>query len=161
MENAGWLPLEHADLPALGAIAARLHPGLPERPEVFAEKLRLFPGGCLKFTAGGAMAGYGLAHPWALGAAPRLDSFLGALPETPGCLYVHDVAVLPGARGLGASVNFMGRMERLARDGGLGALALVSVYGTAPLWERFGFAAAPGPELASYGPGAVYMVKKL
>lgn len=160
-KKAAWLPLAEGDLAALCAAAARLHPGLPERPEVFAEKLRLCPEGCRKLEAGGALAGYAIGHPWTLGSAPKLDAFLGALPAAPDCFYIHDVAVLPAARGLGAAAAYVDYAAGLARGRGLRALALVSVYGTAPLWARLGFAPAAGPGLASYGPGAVYMTRPL
>lgn len=104
----GWRTLTAEDLAGLCGIAGQAHAELPERAEVLAEKLRLFPEGCLKYLLGGRMAGYGLA-----------------------------------------------------RARGLAALALVSVYGTSTLWARFGFRPVPGPDLASYGPGAEYMVRKL
>lgn len=158
-----WLPLTDGDMDGVCAVAARLHPGLPERAEVLAEKLRLFPAGCRKLAAGGRLAGYGLAHPWTLGSAPKLDAFLGALPAAPDCLYLHDVAILPEARGRGAAGAYVEYLGRVAGELGLRRLALVSVYGTAPLWTRFGFApvSAGVPPLASYGPSAVYMVKTL
>ncbi len=157
-----WLPLEAGDMPAVLAIAGRLHPELPERLEVLAEKRRLFPAGCRKLVLDGAMAGYGLAHPWRLNAAPKLNSFLERLPANPECLYLHDVAVLPDARG-GAAGVYLACLEGLARELGLGRLALVSVYGTVPLWEKLGFktATAGAPPLPSYGPTAAYMVKQL
>jgi hypothetical protein len=41
---------------------------------------------------------------------------------------------------------------------------LISVYGTAPFWSRFGFvdetATANPAKLAPYGPGARYMVRR-
>lgn len=161
--TAEWHPLDAGDLDELCRIAAFAHPNLPERVEVFAEKLRLFPEGCRKFLLGGRMTGYGLSHPWALNAAPRLDAFLGPLPGDPGCLYLHDVALLPAARGRGAAHAFARHAEGLARDRGLRRLALVSVYGTARLWARMGFKAArpAGLDLAGYGPEAEYMVKEL
>lgn len=161
--TAEWHPLAAGDLDELCVIAAVAHPSLPERVEVFAEKLRLFPEGCLKFLLDGRMAGYGLSHPWALNAAPRLDAFLGPLPEAPGCFFIHDVALLPAARGRGAAHAFARHAEALARDLGLRRLALVSVYGTARLWARMGFRPArpAGLDLAGYGPDAEYMVKEL
>ena len=158
-----WLPLTDADIGEVFAAAARLHPGLPERAEVLAEKLRLFPAGCRKLAAAGRLAGYGLAHPWTLGSAPKLDAFLGALPAAPGCLYLHDVAILPEARGRGAAGAYVDYLGRVAGELGLRRLALVSVYGTAPLWEKLGFAAVPAgaPPLPSYGPSAAYMLKPL
>jgi hypothetical protein len=37
MSKPHWRPARASDLPAISAIAARIHPDLPERPEVFAE----------------------------------------------------------------------------------------------------------------------------
>lgn len=158
-----WIPLEPGDIAAVCAIAARLHPELPERPEVLAEKRRLFPEGCRKLMAGADMLGYGLAHPWRLNAAPKLDSFLEKLPAAPGCLYLHDVGILPEARGRRAAGAYVAYLEELARRLGLGHLALVSVYGTVPLWEKLGFktVSAGAPPLPSYGPTAAYMLKPL
>jgi len=161
--TAEWHPLGAGDLDELCAIAAFAHPDLPERVEVFAEKLRLFPEGCLKFLLGGRMAGYGLSHPWALNAVPRLDAFLGPLPAAPGCLFIHDVALLPAARGRGAAHAFARHAEALARDRGLRRLALVAGYGPARLWARLGFRPArpAGLDLSGYGQDAEYMVKEL
>jgi len=148
-------------MPAVLAIAGRLHPGLPERAEVFAEKLRLFPDGCRKLVSDGKLTGYGLAHPWLLSSAPKLDAFLEALPASPDCLYLHDAAVLPEGRGRGAARAYVQYLEALARSLGLGRLALVSVYGTVPLWEKLGFTvvSAGAPPTPSYGPSAAYMIK--
>lgn len=160
---AEWKALEPADIPALCAIAARLHPGLPERAEVFAEKLRLFPAGCRKLQLDGRLIGYALGHPWKLGTAPELDALMGALPAEPDCLYLHDVAILPEGRGGGAAGAYVSYLEVLARKLGLGHLALVSVYGTVPLWEKLGFrpVTAGAPPLLSYGPTAACMIKEL
>ena len=160
---ADWKPLESGDMPAVFAIAGRLHPGLPERLEVLAEKRRLFPDGCRRLLNGADMVGYGLAHPWRLNAAPKLDAFLEMLPASPDCLYLHDVAILPEGRGRGAAGSYVVYLESLARRQGLGHLALVSVYGTVPLWEKFGFKTvlAGAPPLPFYGPSAAYMLKAL
>ena len=42
IDTAGGIPGTLYDLTAIDAIGARVHPTLPERPEVFAEKLREF-----------------------------------------------------------------------------------------------------------------------
>ena len=163
MTNADWKPLEAGDIPAVFAIAGRLHPELPERLEVLAEKRRLFPDGCRKLVAGGAVVGYGLAHPWRLNAAPKLNAFMERLPAAPDCLYLHDMAVLPEARGRGAAGAYVVYLEGLARRLGLKHLALVSVYGTVPLWEKLGFKthSAGAPPLPSYGPTAAYMLRNI
>lgn len=150
------------DLPEVMHIAGELHAGLPERPEVLAEKIRLAPGACCKLVRAGHCAGYGLAHPWRLEAIPPLDTFLGQLPAPAECLYVHDIAILPSARGAGASAAYLARLKQSAHASALPALALTSVYGTAALWRRFGFLERSSPalteKLRSYGPSAVYMV---
>lgn len=165
MSKPHWRPAHPSDLPAIGAIAARIHPDLPEGPEVLAEKMRLYPDGCRVLVAGGEIAGYGLAHPWKQHQIPPLDFFLERLPEDADCLYVHDIAVLPDRRG-GVARAYMTAIAELARASGIATLALVSVYTTRPLWERLGFRpvaadAALRAKLASYGEGATYMLRDL
>lgn len=160
-----WRAMQASDLAAVVAIAAAVHPGFPERPEVLDERRQVFPKGAfLAEDAAGEPVGYALAHPWRLSVPPALDSFLGALPEDADCLYLHDVALLPVARGQGLARALVAKLE--ARAGGLGRLALTAVNASADRWCRLGFAPTPaGPvlaaKLASYGPGAVFMVKDL
>ncbi|MBR0811557.1 GNAT family N-acetyltransferase [Bradyrhizobium diazoefficiens] len=165
MSKPHWRPAHASDLPAISAIAARVHPDLPERPEVFAEKMRLYPGGCRVLIAGDEIAGYGLAHPWKQHRIPPLDGLLARLPDDADCLYVHDVAVLPDSRG-GVLRVYIAEIEELARASGIATLALVSVYATRPLWERLGFRPVTAEaelraKLASYGEGATYMLRDL
>lgn len=165
MSKPHWRPAHTSDLPAISAIAARIHPDLPERPEVFAEKMRLYPGGCRVLVAGDEIAGYGLAHPWKQHQIPPLDRFLERLPEDADCLYVHDIAVLPDRRG-GIARAYLTGIAELARASHIATLALVSVYATRALWERLGFRAAAADaslqaKLASYGEGATYMLRDL
>ncbi|MCG2630904.1 GNAT family N-acetyltransferase [Bradyrhizobium sp. WYCCWR 13023] len=165
MSRPHWRRAHITDLEAISAIAARIHPDLPERPDVLAEKMRLSPDGCRVLATGSGIAGYGLAHPWMQQQIPPLDGFLGQLPEAADCLYVHDVAVLPDARG-GVARAYVAEIEQLARSSGITTLALVSVYGTRVLWERLGFQpvtpdAALRAKLASYGASATYMLREL
>lgn len=165
MSRPNWRPARTPDLPAISAIAARIHPDLPERPEVFAEKMRLYPDGCRVLLADDIVTGYGLAHPWTQNEIPPLDDFLERLPDDADCVYVHDVAVLPGFRG-GMAREYVSAIEALACASRITMLTLVSVYATRPLWERLGFrsVAADAPlraKLASYGVGATYMRRDL
>lgn len=160
-----WRAMRPEDLPGVCALAEIAHPGLPERREVFEEKLRLFPAGCFTLSRDGALAGYGISHPWTLHDIPSLDAFLGGLPPAPDCLYLHDVAAAPAARGHGAAAALILRLCDTARREGLAFLALTSVHGTRDLWARLGFSAASGDaaasRLRSYGPEAAYMVRRL
>lgn len=165
MSKPHWRPAHRSDLPAIDAIAARIHPDLPERPEVFAEKMRLCPDGCRVLVAGEDIVGYGLSHPWMQHRIPPLDTFLQELPDRADCLYIHDVAVLPDFRG-GVTRAYLARLAELAGASGITTFALVSVYITRPLWERLGFRAiaadaALGAKLACYGEGATYMLRDL
>jgi GNAT superfamily N-acetyltransferase len=135
-----------ADLPEVAAIAALCHPDLPEPPEVFAERLALFPAGCWM-----AEGGYAIAHPWA-GEAPALAARLGTLPEAPDHLFLHDVALRPAARGRGLLPALLARLEAL----GLPEIRLVAVRGTRALWARHGFVPS-GPAKPGYGTGAEAM----
>lgn len=165
MSKPHWRPARISDLAAICAIAAQIHPDLPERPEVFAEKMRLYPNGCRVLIAGEDIAGYGLSHPWKQQQIPPLDGFLERLPDAADCLYVHDVAVLPDFRG-GVARDYIATIEELARASHIATLALVSVYATRPLWERLGFRPVTADaellvKLASYGDGATYMLRDL
>lgn len=154
-----WEPLDVADLDRVDAIQRVIHAELPERPEFLAEKLTLFPEGCRKLVRDGEMVGYALAHPWRLGEAPSLNATLHPMPAEPDCLHMHDVAILPEGRGAGAAGRYVEHLCEIARRLGLDALACVSVYGTATVWERHGFRRSrPANDLASYGEGALYMV---
>ena len=160
-----WRPLTEADLDAAHRIAETVHVGLGERREVFAEKQRLYPPGCLALAFRDQVAGYVLSHPWRIGDAPPLDVFLGALPSSPDCLYLHDIAISGKARGIGAAAAAIARLTEVAASERLPALALVSVRDAGPFWIRVGFRDAAnvrlGAALAAYGPSARYMTKAL
>ncbi|WP_298242124.1 GNAT family N-acetyltransferase [uncultured Bradyrhizobium sp.] len=165
MSKPHWRPARVSDFRAIVAIAAQIHPDLPERPEVFMEKMQLYPPGCRVLASEDTVDGYGLAHPWTRHKIPQLDGFLERLPEHADCLYVHDVAVLPDRRG-GVARDYIAEIAELARASGITTLALVSVYATRPLWERLGFRAVTADaalrgKLASYGEGATYMLRDL
>lgn len=165
MSKPHWRPALASDLRAIVAIAARIHPELHERSEVFADKIKLYPAGSRVLVAGDTIAGYGLAHPWNLHHVPPLDSLLERLPGDADCLYIHDVAVLLDFRG-GVARDYVADIAQLAHASGIATLALVSVYATRPLWERLGFHpvkadAGLRAKLASYGDNATYMLRDL
>ena len=149
------------DLAAVASIARRIHAAHPERDEIFAERLALFAPGCLTLWRAGAIQGYAIAHPWHRAAPPALDTLLGALPAGPDCLYLHDIALLPAARGAGASGRLLDLLDAIARAARLERIALISIPGTAGFWRRQGFVPVARPELAaklaSYGAGAQVM----
>lgn len=157
-----WVPLLEGDIDEVDRIARIIHETLPERKEVFAEKRDLFPQGCYQCVFDGQMIGYAIAHPWNVFSIPPLDEFLYTLPHNPDCIYIHDVVVLPEARGHHAAERFIAQISQVAREMRIKKLACVSVYGTDVLWSRFGFRAVTSldmeTKIASYGESAKYMV---
>jgi len=153
--TGAWRPMLPADIATVDRIGAVVHSDLPERAVVFAERLALFPPGCM-MTDGG----YAIAHPTKLGEPPALDTLLGALPAGADTLHVHDVALLPAMQGRGLGGSALKAITGVAGRHGFVWLSLVAVHGTPPYWARFGFQEAPASTaLASYGAEARYMVR--
>lgn len=165
MSHLSWRDMTPNDLVLVDLLANRVHTGLPERLEVFAEKLYLFGAGCRVLQGGNTILGYGIGHPWVLNGVPALDSWLGALPAAADCLYVHDVVIDAVASGHGAAGWYIDYMCKLATSLRIGHLALVSVYGTHVVWRRYGFIVSETPNthclLSSYGHTAKYMTRAL
>ena len=156
-----WRSMRQEDLAQACAIADEVHPAHPEDAEVFAERLALYPQGCLVLEAGGHVAGYALAHPWLRAAPPALNARLATLPARADCLYVHDIAIQPASRRRGAARAALQELDALAGREGLPLLALVAIPGTRAFWRGQGFAVVDRPalaaKLASYGTGARFM----
>jgi GNAT superfamily N-acetyltransferase len=155
-----------ADLPAVDAIARTVHPAFPEDVAVFAERLAFCPEACrMAEDVQRRPVGYAVAYPYPYARTPQLDVLLGRLPEGCDALYLHDVALLPDARGAGLGRSFLAHAEGVAVRLGLRALTLTAVYDAARYWGALGFRRLDDvpPELAAklagYGPGACYMVK--
>jgi ribosomal protein S18 acetylase RimI-like enzyme len=152
-----------ADLPAVSAVAAAVHPGYPEEDAVFEERFRLFPEGCFMLEAGGRPVGYAIGHPWLRGQPPALNTLLRGLPGVPSTFYLHDVALLPDARSGGAGTTVAALMAGAAK--GLACISLVAISGTGGFWERQGFremrSQASDRALKHYGPGARYMERTI
>lgn len=146
------------DLPTVNRIADQVHPGFPESDAIPAERLALYPAGCLALEIDGKLIGYAVSHPWHAGKPPALDSLLGRLPNAPGTFYVHDLALLPAARGTGAAAQAVAMLIMQAAREGLPRMTLVAVNNSAGFWQHHGFqiiGAAP----ASYGADARAMAR--
>lgn len=158
-----WRGMTVADTGALFAIANAVHPDFFEAREVLEERLSLYPAGCRLLEGPHGPAGYVLSHPWRLGHLPPLNARLGALPVAADTYYIHDLALLPVARGSGAAGRIVEVLIRHAAATGLPNMSLVAVNGSVGFWERYGFAVQVRPELAdklgSYEAEARYMVR--
>lgn len=157
-----WRAMQPDDLPAVAAISDAVHGRYTEPLAVYAERLALFPSGCFVFANAEHIAGYLFTHPWRHEAPPPLGALIGALPSNADCLYLHDLALLPEARGTGAGAQAAQRAIAVAATEGFREIVLVAVAGADRFWAGQGFAPVADANLAaelcaSYGPEVVYM----
>ncbi len=157
-----WRPMTPQDLGQVPDLADAIHLSHPEDPEVLAERQRLYPQGCFMLDENGHAIGYALTHPWRFAEPPPLNRLLGKIPSPATTYYIHDVALLPEARGKGYAAQIADRLATHAREAGFGNLSLVAVNKSQVFWEKAGFRviAVPGlgAKLASYGPDATLML---
>ncbi|WP_050886801.1 GNAT family N-acetyltransferase [Bradyrhizobium sp. ORS 285] len=149
------------DLAMVDAIAARVHPDFPEDAAVFAERLLLYPDGCHVLAAAADSVGYLISHPWC-GRPPSLNSLIRRIPPEANTYYVHDLALLPSARGSGAAATIVEQLVEQARRLQLASVSLVAVNGSVPFWEKQGFVVvAQDHDATGYGEDARRMVRHL
>jgi ribosomal protein S18 acetylase RimI-like enzyme len=163
--NATWRDLTLKDINSLIQVASQIHPGLPERAEVFAERVRLFPEGCLALTDRNSrdLVGYAISHPIRNRQPPELDCLLGEIDPDADQYYIHDLAILPAYNGRGNAREAMEILIKVAER--YESACLVSVYGTAVFWRRFGFEDVEVNEelktkLLGYGKDAVMLERE-
>jgi GNAT superfamily N-acetyltransferase len=165
LPGVAWRTLTGYDMPAVVQIAAAVHPDFFESPEVLAERQRLYFHGAYLLEVNERPAGYLLSHPWRLGDVPPLNALLGELPAGSDTYYIHDLALLPVARRIGAAGFITEALAKHARAHGFATMSLVAVNGSQPFWEKHQFAVADRPDLTqkllSYEETARYMVRPL
>ena len=160
-----WRAMQASDLEAVAAIERIVHPQFaPEGVPILGERQRLWPAGCSVLEASGRVVGYLVGYPWLADAPPALGSELGRLPAAPTSYYIHDLALLPEARGAGLAASAVVAAIDTAGALNLPELSLVAVHSSAAFWQRFGFEVQDVPtltaKLASFGTDARYMVRR-
>jgi len=152
-----------ADIPAVLVIQAVCYTQItPESDASLHAKLSASPSTCLIASIGDAAVGYLIALPWTFSSPPLLNAETCRLPLAPDCLYLHDLAVAPGARKFGTGRALVEACLTQLKELGLERASLVAVQNSAPYWARYGFRAVPQSaslkaKLASYGDGVEYM----
>lgn len=161
--NAVWRSLSISDISDLVRIATVIHPSLHESDEIFAERVKLFPEGCLalvKNDSSDELVGYAISHPIPSRQPPALDSLLKAINPNADQFYIHDVAVLPAFQGRGYAQQCLHQLFSIAAR--FKTTSLISVYETASFWNRYGFSPQKidqelEEKLRGYGDGAIYL----
>ncbi|KAL8840010.1 MAG: hypothetical protein Q9170_001494 [Blastenia crenularia] len=157
-----WREMSATDVKSLVRVADEIHPELPESDSVFAERIKLFPEGCLALVdvESDEFYGYVISHPISRRQPPALDSCLGEIVSEADQYYIHDLAIFPKARGLGLAQECIDKLFVIAKE--YPTTSLVSVYGTASFWRHFGFMPEEIDEtlkkkVLGYGNDAVYL----
>jgi len=109
------------------------------------------------FEREGEIAGYLISHPWHRDSPPKLGALLGAIPGDADTFYLHDIALLPSARGTGAGRTALDFVLSDARALGFAEVTLMAVGGADRYWAAQGFATVPRAPDPSYGAGAHLM----
>ncbi len=158
---------EH-DWPSIEGMQRECFPaGALEDREILRSLWTHSPGSCLIAEEDGPL-GYLLAHPWPADDFPPAKAVLPEIPPGAASLFIHDLAVIPRARGRQVGRRLVDEVLGWARGQGLGRSSLVSVQGSGRFWEQFGF--RPRADLtarfaevfrASYGLEIVFMTMDL
>jgi ribosomal protein S18 acetylase RimI-like enzyme len=167
-------PLPHCILPAsITHLDGMLHvqqqtftEDLRESANVFRNRFTRF-GDCFRVALQQELVvGYMLCFPWKLGESPvNNQPFPDTLP-LPDCFYIHDITLLPQARGTGIARAMLQDAFAQARLAGFDTMSLVAVAQSGDYWDKAGFTTYPALPaqkhaalLEVYGPGARLMVK--
>lgn len=106
---------------------------------------------------------YLLALPWTANEPPTLNQIITQLPQSPDCLYLHDLAVSPKAQGTGAGSALVKHLLITYQSMPMNRLCLIAIQNARSYWERFGFQevcplhAQLQAKVHSYGNDAVFM----
>ncbi|WP_068082848.1 GNAT family N-acetyltransferase [Novosphingobium rosa] len=145
-----WRPMREADMDAVTAISDDVHGDYTEPRAVYDERRALFPSGCFVFERGQGVEGYLITHPWRHGGPPPLGALMGPLPQGADCLYLHDLALLPSARGSGAGARAAAMVLAIAAEHDLRDIYLLAVNGAETFWTSRGYASVTDKALIAY-----------
>jgi ribosomal protein S18 acetylase RimI-like enzyme len=156
-------PMDFADFPSILAIQALCYTELvPESEQSLQAKLRASPATCNVVCLQGSVIGYLIAVPWSFASPPLLNAATCALPAQPDSLYLHDMAIAPAARKVGAGRILVERFIEQVAELNFNCASLVAVQDSKSYWRRYGFQPVPQTailkaKLLSYGANVEYM----
>jgi GNAT superfamily N-acetyltransferase len=140
MTQALWRAMTTNDIGRVEEISDEVHGAYTEPGDVYAERLQLHPSGCFVLEGDEGIIGYMTTHPWRRAALPGLGEMLGAIPPDADTYYLHDIALLPAARGSGSGRSAIKLVKAEAAAAGLDEVTLIAVNGADRFWASQGFA---------------------
>ena len=144
MGNIQIYGMEEKDLKTVIEIQKELFTAdLQEDISVQSKRYKLFPEGCWVVKNKDKVVGYLITHPWRLSCPPMLGTKIEKLPESPDCLYLHDIGVLTRLASKGTGYEIVMKYKQFAKQKGYPAISLIAVMGTLDYWKRYGFIEAP------------------
>lgn len=135
--------------------------------EAFASKWTASPDTCWVAESEGAVCAYLVCLPIEQQGLPPLHATAFQRSPHPDWLYLHDLAIGPGARGTGLAPQLIERALGKARDMALPGAGLIAVQDSSAFWRRFGFEIDTSEQLVtteklhSFGADAVFMSRAL
>lgn len=156
--------LSTEDLPLIMQIQAACYPAhFNEAAEVFAERIANYAHSSWLALRNNQALGYLFTYPTQLGQVCKLGSGFST-SQAANCLYLHDMAVLPEAKGQGIASALLSTALQYGRQRKLRHSALVAVQNSATFWQKFGYSISSleseqQMNLLSYGDQAHYLHK--
>lgn len=157
-------PMNPEDLTAMLDIQTACYTEItPESKESLASKLMSSPSTCFVAYQNDCLIGYLISLPSLFSSPFKLNALHTQLDETPDCLYLHDLAISPSARGLGVAAALIEQFFKQFNTSSFQQACLIAIQHSVPFWSRYGFTPAPTDvlskeKLASYGSDATYMI---
>ena len=163
-------PMIASDLKAIEVIQADAYAGyFLESPDVIAQRFTLSPTTAWVAEREGDVCAYLVGYWSMVGKINPLNSPFSHV-ENANCLYLHDLALLKTAQGLGVGRKLIEAATQHALQQTTAAIALLSVQNSKAFWQGFGFSefatldVQQQQNLKTYLDGsedAFYMVKSL
>lgn len=156
-------PATDYDLDAILAIQDLCYHEIePESAESMVSKIHISPDTCFVAKDKQEIKGYLLSIPATLGNPPQLHSDTQILDHNPNCLYLHDLAIHPNARGLGVGKLLFNHFAQIAYQKQFQHASLISIQNSVPFWKQYGFLPISPDQflqkkLKTYGENATYM----
>ena len=158
-------PMQGSDLTEILRIQAASYTGdIPESRASLMAKFVASPASCFVAHNERQLVGYVFALPWQSDVPPALNAPDCQLPSEIDCLYIHDLAVDPQARGTDVARSLFVSLLPLLDQYKLDRMFLTAVQHSSGFWQKQGFVPAKTSQLIdeklrTYGTDAVYMFR--